>query len=132
IYDGFANLGKGEKKFLPLDLDNVSRIYSEGGSILRMSRFNPTKSEAALKKVVDTLVSMGVTHLVSIGGDDTAYAASRVADYATNTLGLSLSFVHVPKTIDNDLPLPEGIPTFGYETARAVGARVVANLMDDA
>lgn len=132
IYDGFANLGRGEKKFVPLDLENVSRIHSEGGSILRMSRFNPTRSEATLKKVADTLVSMGVTHLVSIGGDDTAYSASQVAEYATNTLGLSLSFVHVPKTIDNDLPLPEGIPTFGYETARAMGARVVANLMDDA
>jgi len=38
----------------------------------------------------------------------------------------------VPKTIDNDLPLPEGIPTFGFETARALGTELVSNLMEDA
>ncbi len=132
IYDGFANLGKGEKKIIPLTIDAVSRIHSDGGSILRISRFNPTKSEESLRKVVDTLIELGVTHLVTIGGDDTAYAASRVADFAKNSLGLTINFVHVPKTIDNDLPLPEGIPTFGFETARSLGTQIVSNLMEDA
>jgi len=40
--------------------------------------------------------------------------------------------VHVPKTIDNDLPLPEDIPTFGFETARDLGAQLVMNLKRDA
>ena len=31
-----------------------------------------------------------------------------------------------------DLPLPEGIPTFGYQTARAVGTRLAMNIMEDA
>ena len=39
---------------------------------------------------------------------------------------------HVPKTIDNDLPLPGGVPTFGFETARSVGVELVGNLMADA
>ncbi len=82
--------------------------------------------------MVDTLIELGVTHLVTIGGDDTAYAASRIAGYAKNSLGLTISFAHVPKTIDNDLPLPEGIPTFGFETARSLGAQLVSNLMEDA
>ncbi|HOO87432.1 MAG TPA: diphosphate--fructose-6-phosphate 1-phosphotransferase [Synergistales bacterium] len=132
IYDGFSNLGKGEKKVTPLTIDAVSRIHSDGGSILRISRFNPTKSDESLRKVVDTLIELGVTHLVTIGGDDTAYAASRVADFAKNNLGLTINFVHVPKTIDNDLPLPEGIPTFGFETARSLGTQIVSNLMEDA
>ena len=132
IYDGFSNLGTGEKKVTPLTIDAVSRIHSDGGSILRISRFNPTKSDESLRKVVDTLIELGVTHLVTIGGDDTAYAASRVADFAKNNLGLTINFVHVPKTIDNDLPLPEGIPTFGFETARSLGTQIVSNLMEDA
>lgn len=132
IYDGFANLGKGEKKIIPLTIDMVSRIHSDGGSILRISRFNPTKNENSLRKVVDTLIELGVTHLVTIGGDDTAYTASRIADYAKNNLGLTISFAHVPKTIDNDLPLPEGVPTFGFETARSLGTQIVSNLMEDA
>ncbi len=132
VYDGFANLGKGERKVVPLTIDAVSRIHSDGGSILRVSRFNPAKSEETLRNVVDTLVGMGVTHLVTIGGDDTAYAASRISDFAKNNLGLSIRFAHVPKTIDNDLPLPEGIPTFGFETARSLGTQIVSNLMEDA
>jgi 6-phosphofructokinase 1 len=40
--------------------------------------------------------------------------------------------VHVPKTIDNDLDLPYGIPTFGFQTARHVGVELVKNLMTDA
>jgi 6-phosphofructokinase len=34
----------------------------------------------------------------------------------------------VPKTIDNDLPLPGTAPTFGYETARHYGVQLVRNL----
>ncbi|MGI6783402.1 MAG: diphosphate--fructose-6-phosphate 1-phosphotransferase [Aminivibrio sp.] len=132
IYDGFSHLAAGEKKITPLTIDMVSRIHSDGGSILRTSRFNPTKSEEHLRRVVEALTELGVTHLVTIGGDDTAYAASRIADYARNSLGLTINFAHVPKTIDNDLPLPEGIPTFGFETARSLGAQIVSNLMEDA
>jgi 6-phosphofructokinase 1 len=40
--------------------------------------------------------------------------------------------VHVPKTIDNDLDLPHGIPTFGYNTARHIGVEIVKTLMVDA
>ena len=47
-------------------------------------------------------------------------------------MGIMLQAVHVPKTIDNDLPIPEGIPTFGYETARELGTRTVMNFMEDA
>jgi 6-phosphofructokinase 1 len=37
----------------------------------------------------------------------------------------------VPKTIDNDLPLPKGIPTFGFETAREHGTAVIERLLLD-
>ena len=37
----------------------------------------------------------------------------------------------MPKTIDNDLPLPNNMPTFGYESARTVGTEIVLTLMED-
>jgi 6-phosphofructokinase 1 len=132
VYDGFSFLGKGEKNVVPLTIDMVSRIHLDGGSILRTSRSNPTKSEGQLRNVVDTLVEMGVTHLITIGGDDTAFSAAKISEYAKKTLGIDFAVAHVPKTIDNDLPLPEGIPTFGFETARSLGAQLVTNLMEDA
>ena len=47
-------------------------------------------------------------------------------------MGGNIRIAHVPKTIDNDLPLPGFAPTFGYETARHVGVSLVKNLMEDA
>jgi 6-phosphofructokinase 1 len=44
----------------------------------------------------------------------------------------SISVVHVPKTIDNDIPLPGGASTFGYQTARHWGVEIVKNIMEDA
>jgi 6-phosphofructokinase 1 len=38
----------------------------------------------------------------------------------------------VPKTIDNDLALPEQVTTLGFETARHVGVQLIKNLMEDA
>ena len=43
-----------------------------------------------------------------------------------------IKVAHVPKTIDNDLPLPGSTPTFGFETARHYGVQIVRNLMEDA
>jgi 6-phosphofructokinase 1 len=65
--------------------------------------------------------------LITIGGDDTAFAASRLAD----TL-VGLTVAHVPKTIDNDLPLPSDIVTFGFTTSCDLGKDLVRNLMQDA
>lgn len=131
MYDGFSHLAKREKKFIKLSYDDVARIHVTGGCILKMSRYNPTKDQKELQAVVETLQELGVTHLVTIGGDDTAYSAAAVSQYA-KAHGGEIHVVHVPKTIDNDLPLPDGVPTFGFETARQFGASEVQNLVEDA
>ena len=132
IYDGFKHLIEGKMVYRPLTIDDVSRIHLEGGSILRTSRANPTQSEEWLSSCVRTLISADIYYLVSIGGDDTAYSAYRVARHAQERMGINIRTAHVPKTIDNDLPLPADIPTFGFETARELGTRIVMNLMEDA
>ena len=131
MYDGFSRLARGEKNYIRLDPPSISRIHLTGGCILKMSRFNPTKKESDLRTVVETLTELGVTHVVTIGGDDTAFSSMAVSEYARK-MGRTINVVHVPKTIDNDLPLPEGVPTFGFETARAFGTMEIENLMEDA
>ena len=110
-----------------LTIDNVSRIHLSGGSVLGTGRDNPAKSEDAMAAVISSLDELGVTHLTTIGGDDTALSSSHVAQVTQGRIRT----VHVPKTIDNDLPLPEHIPTFGFQTARHVGAELVRNLIED-
>jgi 6-phosphofructokinase len=128
---GFQHLISGKPRVRDLTIDEVSRIHRRGGIILQTSRANPARPAENLQPTVESLTKMGVTHLVTIGGDDTASSAYAVSKRAAE-MGYDLRSVHVPKTIDNDLPLPEGVPTFGFETARQVGTTVVANLMDDA
>jgi len=113
---------------LRLTIDYVKGINLRGGSVLGTSRTNPTKSEKSMQNVLDSLKQLGVTRLVSIGGDDTAFSASQIYKHA----GGEIRVAHVPKTIDNDLPLPGSTPTFGFETARHYGVHLLRNLAEDA
>jgi 6-phosphofructokinase len=132
IVEGFKHLMADEPLLRELTIPDVSRIHLKGGTILQTSRANPTRSEESLSRTVIALKEAGITHLVSTGGDDTAFSAYTVSRYAQEKMGFDLRSVHVPKTIDNDLPLPHGIPTFGYETARQFGTQIVRNIMEDA
>src|SRR5262249_52947109 len=95
---------------------------------LGTSRTNPAKSEADMNNVLAVLRRLNVGALVTIGGDDTAFSGSQVYEKA----GGAVRVAHVPKTIDNDLPLPGSTPTFGFETARHIGVSIVHNLAEDA
>jgi 6-phosphofructokinase len=129
IRDGFKWLMQGDtSRTLELSIDNVSRIHFTGGSYLGISRANPTRDPRYLEAVTSALEQLRVDKLITIGGDDTAFSAMRLAAHANGRLRV----VHVPKTIDNDLDLPHGIPTFGFQTARHVGVELVKNLMVDA
>ncbi len=127
--DGFKWLAQADTKhWSKLTIADVKAVHLRGGSILGTARTNPAKSETSMKNVVDTLKKLGVTALVTIGGDDTAFSASNVYSKA----GGKIRVAHVPKTIDNDLPLPGSTPTFGFETARHNGVFIVRNLAEDA
>lgn len=129
IIDGFRWLMEGSTgQVRPLSIEEISRIHFRGGSYLGTSRANPTKNTELLDNVLFALSRLGVTRLMTIGGDDTAFSALKLEERS----GGRLQVVHVPKTIDNDLDLPHGIPTFGFQTARHVGVEIVKNLMVDA
>lgn len=129
IIDGFKWLMEGStSQVRPLSIEQVSRIHFRGGSSLGTSRANPTKKAESLANVLSALMRLGVTRLVTIGGDDTAFSSLKLEELAAGRIQI----VHVPKTIDNDLDLPAGIPTFGFQTARHVAVEIVKNLMVDA
>jgi 6-phosphofructokinase 1 len=127
--DGFKYLAQGDAQhYTKLTIDDVKSIHLRGGSILGTARTNPAKSETAMHNVIDVLQKLGVTALVTIGGDDTAFSASHVYRRGAGAIRVA----HVPKTIDNDLPLPGATPTFGFETARHHGVYILRNLAEDA
>lgn len=129
ISDGFEWIMQGDiDHVIELTAQRVSRIHFRGGSILGTSRANPTKNPADLEQCIASLERLGVSQLVTIGGDDTAFSAMRLSELAAGRIRV----VHTPKTIDNDLDLPPSIDTFGYQTARHYGVEIVQNLMVDA
>ena len=129
IRDGFSWIMQGQlDHVVPLTIHEVSRIHFRGGSHLGIARANPTKDPRLLDNTVQALATLGVTQLITIGGDDTAFSAMKLSQRA----GDRLRVVHVPKTIDNDLDLPPHVDTFGFQTARHIGVELVQNLMVDA
>ncbi|MBI4956322.1 MAG: 6-phosphofructokinase [Myxococcales bacterium] len=129
IQEGFRWLMRGDtSRVRELTIDDVSRIHLRGGSVLGTARDNPTKKEESMVAVTEALDRLGIDHLITIGGDDTALSSSKVAEFTAGRIRTA----HVPKTIDNDLPLPAHVPTFGFQTARHVGAELVRNLSNDA
>jgi 6-phosphofructokinase 1 len=129
VRDGFKNLVAGDPHAArPLQINDVAPYYNRGGSLLGTSRTNPAKKDEDMRNVLACFDQLGVTNLVTIGGDDTAFSGSQVYKRAAGRIKVA----HVPKTIDNDLPLPPGIPTFGFETARHIGVQLARSLHEDA
>jgi 6-phosphofructokinase len=129
IQDGFEWVMHGDiSHVLPLDIEKVSRIHTRGGSIIGIARANPTTDPSLLENTILSLLRLDVTHLITIGGDDTAYTAMRLDEQSAGRIHVA----HVPKTIDNDIGMPPEIDTFGFQTARHHGAEIVKNLMADA
>ncbi len=144
IYDGFKWLASDkfvtERHSVELRIPDVARVHFDGGSMLRTGRTTlldesqigvsivAKPDDEKVAQVLQHLTQLGITHVMTIGGDDTALSARFVAEKT----GGRIRVVHVPKTIDNDLPLPGGDATFGFNTARHLGAELVRNLMEDA
>lgn len=129
IFGGFKSLFAGDKdSAIPLTIEDVSRIHTTGGSILRTSRDSAEVAKARFPVLLQTLKVLKVRYLITIGGDGTAYMARWIERESRG----KVSVVHVPKTIDNDLTLPGGRSSFGYHTARHWGVEIVKNIMEDA
>ncbi len=128
IQDGFKWLIRGDTDHVvALSIADTSRIHFRGGSHIGISRESP-RTPAEMKLVLDALARMGIGKLITIGGDGTAAMAHTISRAAAGRLKV----VHVPKTIDNDIDLPNDASTFGFQTARHVGCEIVENLMVDA
>lgn len=127
LHDGYKNLFKKEKELEVIDFMWADDIQKQGGSALRMSRYKPKNEEFN----PDFFVENNVKLLVTIGGDDTASTANRISKFLREN-NVPIQNIHVPKTIDNDLPLPDGNPTFGYYSAKDAAVHLVQTVYEDA
>ena len=127
LHEGYKSLVSENPIIQNIDFNFADRILHQGGSALRMSRYKPETSEFK----IDFFINNSVKLLVTIGGDDTASTVNQISKFLSEH-NVAIQNIHVPKTIDNDLPLPEGIPTFGYQSAKEEGVKIASTVYEDA
>lgn len=119
IHEGYKGLFTDHPEVEELTFEKADQIYTRGGSLIKMSRFKPKDEDFSCTFFLRYQVKL----LVTIGGDDTASTANRLTKYLVEN-HIPIQNIHVPKTIDNDLPLPEGVPTFGFMSAKEMGINI--------
>ncbi|MEG1650088.1 MAG: 6-phosphofructokinase, partial [Rikenellaceae bacterium] len=131
LHEGYTGLFSANPRTEDIDFTLADDIFNRGGSHLKMSRFKPTPANFENDFNLDFFINNNIKLLVTVGGDDTASTANRIAKFLADK-NYPVSNIHVPKTIDNDLPLPSGTPTFGYESALNQGTLIARTVYTDA
>ena len=131
LHGGYSGLFNKSPRTEDLDFFKADAYFNRGGSYLQMSRFKPTQEDFEKNFNLALFQDNNVKLLVTVGGDDTASTANRIAKFLEEKK-YPIHNIHVPKTIDNDLPLPGGAPTFGFNSAKDEGAHIARTAYEDA
>ena len=131
LHGGYSGLFSNNPRTEDIDFAKADRYFNRGGSYLEMSRFKPTADDFANNFNLSLFQDNAIKLLVTVGGDDTASTANRIAKFLEDKK-YPIANIHVPKTIDNDLPLPNNAPTFGFNSAKDEGAHIARTIYEDA
>ena len=131
LHGGYSGLFSKQARTEDLDFFKADAYFNRGGSYLQMSRFKPTDEDFEKNFNLDLFKDNNIKLLVTVGGDDTASTANRIAKFLEKKQ-YPIHNIHVPKTIDNDLPLPDNAPTFGFNSAKDEGAHIARTVYEDA
>ncbi|MCQ2173911.1 MAG: 6-phosphofructokinase [Bacteroidales bacterium] len=131
LHGGYSGLFSSNPRTEDIDFFKADAYFNRGGSYLEMSRFKPTDKDFEENFNLELFKSNNIKLLVTVGGDDTASTANRIAKFL-EARKYPIANIHVPKTIDNDLPLPDNTPTFGFNSAKNEGAHLARTIYEDA
>lgn len=131
LHEGYTGLFRKEARTEDIDFFKADAYFNRGGSYLQMSRFKPTNEDFERNFNLALFQDNNVKLLVTVGGDDTASTANRIAKFL-EAKNYPIHNIHVPKTIDDDLPLPHNAPTFGFNSAKDEGAHIARTVYEDA
>jgi 6-phosphofructokinase 1 len=129
ILGGYAGLLEPQR-FIPLDYQSLGGLLTRGGTILgtaNKGRFSAKTGHGESRGLPAELLDetkagmerLGISALVSIGGDGSLSIAQQMHEHGIPIIG-------VPKTIDNDL---DGtLLTFGFDSAVACATDAIDRL----
>ena len=100
-----------------------------GGSIIKLDRTDISKNQQAISNTYKMLKHFQIRYLLAIGGNDVIRCCHYMSQGVDPT---QMQIIAIPKTISNDIQLPERQASFGYNTARAFGVKLLRNIIVDA
>lgn len=115
-YNGLIN-----SDIMEMDSNTVNDIISRGGTILYTARCEEFRTEAGMKKAVNSCRYLGIDGLIAIGGDGTFRGARDLCALGVPTIG-------VPGTIDNDIACTHY--SIGFDTASNTAIEAIDKLRD--
>ena len=131
LHGGYSGIFSASPSYIEFNFALADSIFNRGGSYLQMSRYKPTQEDFDRYFNLKFFQENNIRLLVTIGGDDTASTANRIGKFLREKK-YPVQNIHVPKTIDNDLPLPDNAPTFGFNSAKDEGAHIARTVYEDA
>lgn len=95
-----------------LDIELLKRTPSSFLGACRCKLPAVEENENIYKKVFEILNKYEIKHFIYIGGNDSMDTIKKLSNYA-KTINSDITFMGVPKTIDNDLAVTDHTPGYG-------------------
>ena len=94
--------------------DIAALRYTPGGAFgsCRYKLADPEKDRGEFERLLDVFKAHDIGYFFYNGGGDSADTCYKISRFSTLT-GYPVQAIHIPKTIDNDLPLTDCCPGFG-------------------
>ena len=130
FHDGYQHLLKmtvDELKKTQVEITEqvAQNIVNTAGSYLRASRYGSVFTKEDVEVICKKIKELGISYFCPISGHENLSMCHRIAEHFKDE---EIQVLVVPKTIDNDIPLPNCQVTFGFTTAKIFGAQLVHNL----
>ncbi len=112
-----------------LDIELLKRTPSSFLGTCRYKLPDFTKDEETYKKIFAILNKMDIKHFFYIGGNDSMDTIDKLSKYS-EIIKSDITFIGIPKTIDNDLACTDHTP--GYGSAAKYIAAAMKEIIRDA
>ncbi len=112
-----------------LDIELLKRTPSSFLGTCRYKLPDFTKDEETYKKIFSILNKMDIKHFFYIGGNDSMDTIDKLSKYS-EIIKSDITFIGIPKTIDNDLACTDHTP--GYGSAAKYIAAAMKEIIRDA
>jgi 6-phosphofructokinase 1 len=94
---------------------SIARLRQTPGGAFGSARYKLKgldQNRAEYERLIEVFAAHDIGYFFYNGGGDSADTCLKVSELATR-LGYGLAAIHIPKTVDNDLPLTDTCPGFG-------------------